>query len=703
MRVCLISPPTVTEFNERYVAESEALRLIAEHAPLGVLSLAAVLEGAGITPRVIDLNTHYYDYVASEAPRRGADDFLSYVVPRLVSEPFDLFGFSTICSTYPLTLRLAEAVRAAYPAAAVVLGGPQASVVDVATMKAFPYVDYVVRGEAESTLPLLLDVIATGGRGVARVGGLTYREWGEVVRNPNASVIEDLDGLPLPAFHLFPRMEQSSYASLEAGRGCPFACSFCSTNDFFRRRFRMKSARVLVEQMLAVKRRYGINCFTLAHDMFTVDRKKVLAFCDAVEAAGERLTWGCSARTDCLDEELIERMAQAGCYGLFMGIDSGSERVQGQINKRLDIDEALTRVRQACARRITTTSSLITGFPEETKEDLRETVRFLMEAARHRYSVLQLHLLAPLAETPITTRYKDELLYDEIYSDISFQGWEQSPQDRSMIVSHRDIFTNFYAIPTRWLDRYYLKELKDFFHKAVSDHRLLLVLLHRDSGDLLRVFDAWREWRPACGRPAKADEKNARPYYASSAFSHDLIAFLRSRYLKGMARYPALVETMVEAEAGLLSMRDDSQAASPGRARGAAEAPATFGVDAVPVIAADARLVLVPADYKRLMRCLQRGERLERVPEVRATLVLLKESDDVRVVQLNELTCGLLRACDGARNILEVANAFSPVEEIAGVPAVRAGLYGLETLARQGLIELTGLARAGECARPDAA
>ncbi len=689
MKVCLISPPTVTEFNERQVAASDALRLIAEHAPLGVLSLAAVLEGLGIAPHIIDLNHLYYDYLASGAARRGGDDFSSYVIPRIASESFDVFGFSTICSTYPLTLRLAEGVKAEHPGAAIVLGGPQASVVDVSTLKAFPFIDYVVRGEAEATLPLLLDAIARGGEGCAHVGGVTYRERGEVVRNPNAPVIEDLDSLPMPAFHLYPHMEQSSYAALEAGRGCPFACSFCSTNDFFRRRFRMKSPRVLVEQMVAVKRRYGTSYFTLAHDMFTVDRKKVLAFCEAIEDSGERLTWSCSARTDCLDEELILRMARAGCYGLFIGIDSGSERVQGLINKRLDIPEARARVRQSCGRRISTTVSLITGFPEETKDDLRATIGFLMEAARHQRADLQLHLLAPLAETPITTQYMSELVYDEIFSDMSFQGWEQSPEDRAMIVSHRDIFTNFYAVPTRWLDRYYLKELREFFLKGMSKHRWLMLMLHRDSGDLLRVFDAWREWTPARGHSVTPSEARDRAYYASASFSHDLLDFVRSCYLRGMAQRPALVATMVESEAALLSLREDLPAVCHGRARGATKPSRTFGVGDVPVVAGGARLVSARADYKRLMRCLQRGERLDHIPEGDVTLVLLKAGDDIRIMQLNELTSELLRACDGARNMLEVASAFSPDEEIIGVPAVKAGLYGLDALARQGLIEVS--------------
>ncbi|HEV2861007.1 MAG TPA: radical SAM protein [Pyrinomonadaceae bacterium] len=684
MRVCLISPPTVTEFSERQVAESDALRLIAEHAPLGVLSLAAVLEARGITPQVIDLNQLYYDYLGSGASAGAGGDFASYATQHILEGEFDVFGFSTICSTYPLTLRLADGVKARRRGAAVILGGPQASVVDVATMKAYPFVDYVLRGEAEVTLPLLLDALWRGGDGLERVGGLTYRAGGEVLRNPNAPVIEDLDGLPMPAFHLYPQMERSSYAALEAGRGCPFACSFCSTNDFFRRRFRMKSPGVLVGQMVAVKRRYGINSFTLAHDMFTVDRKKVLAFCDAVEQSGETLIWSCSARTDCLDEELILRMSRAGCYGLFIGVDSGSERVQGDINKRLDIPEALARVRRACGRGINTTVSLIMGFPEETKDDLRATVRFLAEVARHRQADLQLHLLAPLAETPITTRYKDELIYDEIFSDMCFQGWEQSPEDRAMIRAHRDIFTNFYAVPTRWLDRYYLKEFKDFFRHAMLKHRLLMVALHRDSGDLLTVFDAWREWRPSDG--SGAGEARDRAYYEGDRFTRDLLDFVRSHYIGLMSRRPAQMMTMAAVEAALYSLREDrGRARRP--SRGAADEPRTLGVHSVPVVASGARLVCVPADYKHLVRCLRRGQSLERVAEGNYTLVLLKAGGDIRIVQLNQLTGDLLRACDGTRNMLEVASAFSPDREVAGVPSVKAGLYGLAALARQGLIE----------------
>ena len=79
----------------------------------------------------------------------------------------------------------------------------------------------------------------------------------------------------------------------------------------------MKSPHVLVEQMRSIKNTYGIDSFDLIHDMFTVDRKRVVSFCEAVAQSGEELYWGCSARTDCIDDELIDLMAANGCIGIF--------------------------------------------------------------------------------------------------------------------------------------------------------------------------------------------------------------------------------------------------------------------------------------------------------------------------------------------------------------------------------------------------
>src|SRR5262249_40894748 len=152
---------------------------------------------------VVDLNRVYYSWLQS--PDRDKTDFCHFVGDYFAGREFDFFGFSTVCSSYPLTLRIAAEVKRAHPNSVIVLGGPQASVVDVSNMRGFPWIDLVVRGEAEQTLPELVDALA-GDRSLAALPGITFRRngAGEIARNPNAPLVADLDALPFPAFHLFP-------------------------------------------------------------------------------------------------------------------------------------------------------------------------------------------------------------------------------------------------------------------------------------------------------------------------------------------------------------------------------------------------------------------------------------------------------------------------------------------------------------------
>ncbi len=684
MKICLVSAPTANDFDDPQIAESDAVRTIAEHAPLGILSLAAVLEQRGTVPEIIDLNRLYYDCLRSEEYKQKKIDFCTYAAHYFESLSFDFWGFSTICSSYPLTLRIAREVKRLHPNANIALGGPQASVVDVETMKSFPFIDFVVRGEAENTFPMLLDVISGGGL-FSAIPGITYRHRCDVLRNLNAPVIEDLDCLPFPAFHLYPYMHACEIAPLELGRGCPFACTFCSTNDFFRRRFRLKSPAHIVGEMKQIKQTYGIKSFDMVHDMFTVDRKRVVAFCNAVLESGEEFCWGCSARTDCIDDELTALMARAGCKGIFFGIESGSARMQKIIDKGLDLDEAAGRVQCNDKHKIKTAVSLITGFPEETVDDLRDTVNFFMDSARYDYADPQLCLLAPLAETPIQTKHRESLIFDDIISDMSFQGWQQDPADRQMIADYPDIFPNFYSVPTPYLDRQYIKELREFILNGMVTFRWLLVGLHQDSGGLMDVFTSWRRWHNV----NKGAYPNGNPtvYYASVCFREDFFEFIRTEYIRN-ARAVVALSALLEYEA----LFDSETKKQSGSDEGAQDEAQDFGglitPEVVPVLATGIRVIGLNADYNKIIRCLRKKGRLSKVRGHRATLAIRDSAERrTEVLQLSPLSVELLGLCDGHRNVRDIVERFSLLEpQVNGVPAAKACIFGLEMLRRQRLV-----------------
>jgi len=686
MDICLISPPTVTDFEDPAVAEDEAIRLIEEHAPIGILSLAAVLEKEGIIPTVVDLNRLYYQYLRSDEYQQREIDFCGFVSRGFESQSFDIFGFSSICSSYPLTLRIAREVKRTHSNSTIILGGPQATVVDVQTLETFAPIDFIVRGEAEQTLPLLLKSLSdlTSYDGIP---GITYRRGHKVVRNANAPVIHDLDSLPLPAFHLYPQLKECHYVPLELGRGCPFACSFCSTNDFFRRNFRVKSPDRLIEQMRTIKQTYGINTFDLIHDMFTVDRKKVIAFCEALLEAGEKFTWNCSARTDCVDEELIALMAKAGCRGIFYGIETGSSRMQAIIKKRLDLSDAIRMIRCNNKNKIKTAVSLITGFPEETKQDLKDTVNFLLDSLCYDYAQPQLHLLAPLAETPIHAQHRNELIFDEIFSDISYQGWRQDPADRAMIKGYPDIFPNFYAVPTPWLDRQYVKELRDFVLNGIQRLRWTIVALHQHSGDLLEVFDGWRSWR-LTKKTLSGDTTDLSVYYSTNDFEKDFVEFIKSTYLsknsRGTLTLSALIEyeTILSAAAEKKSKTPDESASEP------TESSKSISDDMIPHLARGVETVKLDADYKKTIQCLRRKGRLDGI-RTRPVTLAIRNSCEIgqEVLRLSSLSAQLLHLCDGSRNVRQIIRQFSSLgEDLEGVPADKACAFGLEILRLQKLI-----------------
>jgi hypothetical protein len=256
-----------------------------------------------------------------------------------------------------------------------------------------------------------------------------------------------------------------------------------------------------------------------------------------------------------------------------------------------------------------------------------------------------------------------------------------------MIMDYRDIFPNFYAVPTPWLDRHYLKGVREFLLHGMTKHRLLMLALYQDSTDLLCVFEEWRRWSTEMRGLIGADGR-ARKYYASSEFSDDILSFASEHYAVALARFPHLVRTMAAVEKGLVSLRANQTFAADAPARKPARNIALLGADAVPVIRDNIRVIKIEADYKKLVRCLRRKGRLERIAQEEMVLVLLKVGEQIKILQLNRITYRLLYLCDGSRSVREVADNLLPSEQIDGVSMSKAGLYGLTLLTQQGLIDI---------------
>jgi hypothetical protein len=679
VNICLVTAPTATEFEGLDELNSKSVRWAASQPQLGILSLAAVLLNRGDSPRIVDLNRAYIDWAKSVGSTDSAG-FVEFAARSIVTRDALIYGFSSICSSYPLTIRIAEAVKALRPESTILFGGPQASVVDMATLDAFPFVDLVLRGEAERTLPLLLDQLPSE-RHFDQVHGLTYRDSARPHRNLNAPVIENLDDLPTPAYHLTGDLKGTTKAALELGRGCPFACTFCSTNDFFRRRFRLRSPERVLQDMRQIEAEYGIRDFELVHDMFTIDRRRVAAFCEAMIASGEKFTWSCSARTDCVDEDLLELMARGGCNGIFYGVEVGSRKMQKVIDKNLDPRRADEIIDATERLGIRSTVSMIFGFPEETPEDLRQTIAIYMHSARCPHSSPQLNLLAPLAETPIHAKYRHELVLEELCSDMSRQGSSQNKADLQLIREYPDIFSNFYLLPTPHLDRKFLLELREFALNAIERWRWLLVAIDQAATGLLDFFAEWRAHRLHIRPGLQGSE--LRSYYRVLQFREDFLTFARQH---AVGRH-ATVEVFLDYEDAMLAAAVAATAPRP-EGEVVAQGSRLLGSD-VPARRQCTRFVELSCDIQRVVDGLKlrqepawaRGPHFYVAHEV--------STGNGGVEQVSSWLGCVLRACDGRHSIEEVVRRLA-----SDIPEVDASLRGyvfgrlLEGAQAKGFIEI---------------
>ncbi|UUU37477.1 B12-binding domain-containing radical SAM protein [Streptomyces sp. NBC_00162] len=401
---------------------------------LGLISLLAVLRQGGHQGTLIDPKLE----VSSGRLLLDASLYENIAELVLASQP-DVVGMTSLGCNFMATAKIAAHLKRRSPDLPVLLGGPHASILDVAVLQRFPQFDLVVRGEAELTLLPLLDSLHS--RQFSGLLGITHRSAQGVHRSPDAPLVADLDTLAPAAYDHYPVAQAGQeLLRVEAGRGCPFACTFCSTASFFGRRYRLKSAERLCSDLDRLHETYGISHFALTHDLFTVNKTKVREFCEAVAPRG--YTWTCSARMDCVDSELLDAMARAGCRSIYYGVETGSPRMQKEVAKRLDLALFWPTLEATSRTGMESIASFITGYPQETAEDQQMTLDLIGEAWIRHADMLttQLHLLTPEPGTELLDQYRDQLAYDGHISDFNLPALEAD--DADITRNDPEIFVN---------------------------------------------------------------------------------------------------------------------------------------------------------------------------------------------------------------------------------------------------------------------
>ncbi len=424
--------------------------------PLGMTYIAAVLRTYGIPVSILD-----------PVPQR-----VTFSQALAVARNFDVIMITLAASNAPGSYRffsyLQDKVR--------IFMGTHATALSEYILRQ-GFCDIIIRGEPEySVLETVQNLSSLDG-----VLGISYRKNGQIVANPDRPLIEDLDALPFPARDL---IDNSRYrivafpnkpvALVLTSRGCPFECTFCATNLFYKRRRRVRSPENVVREVEEIVNNYGIDHIFFIDDTFTIGEERIIHLCRLLQAQKLNIKWICLGRVDTVTEPMLRAMKEAGCAEIIYGIESASpvvlERTRKKITReQMEVAVTLTRKFGICVSLF-----FMFGNSGDTLESIRETA-WLARALKPQFA--SFNIATPDPGTPVFEELKDMLQeetfesFDRLNTNVSMCGLSPQQLRKELIRA----YLLFYARPTYWVTllRYMLNDplhapvmLKIFYRQA---------------------------------------------------------------------------------------------------------------------------------------------------------------------------------------------------------------------------------------------
>jgi radical SAM superfamily enzyme YgiQ (UPF0313 family) len=355
-----------------FIKEDEKEQAIMRpYPPLGILYLSAWLEKNGLDNEVFDTTfstkKELYQHLEKEQP--------------------DLVPIYTNLMTKVNVIELVQFICASplLKHTIVVLGGPDVTynVPDYLATGAH----IVVIGEGEQTMLEIAQTMAKGNRQeFAHINGLAYRTAdGDIFKTSARQRLRPVDDLPFPNRK---KIDLDQYlkawkvhhglnaVSVSTQRGCPYTCKWCST-AVYGQSYRRRSPTVVVDELLDIKKNYNPETLWFVDDVFTVSHKWLEGFAKEVNERDALIPFECITRADRMDESVIDLLKEAGCFRIWIGAESGSQKIIDAMDRRVDVNQVRSMIQLTRQKGLEAGTFIMLGYPGETEEDIEETIHHL--------------------------------------------------------------------------------------------------------------------------------------------------------------------------------------------------------------------------------------------------------------------------------------------------------------------------------------
>jgi radical SAM superfamily enzyme YgiQ (UPF0313 family) len=451
--------------------------------PLGLMYIAGLLRKNSIPVNILDACLEGWDSI-----KKG----LAENNPTIVG---------IACPSYARTksLKVAEIVKDYNKNIKVILGGHHPSLMGKQILENYPFVDMICIGEGEYPMLEL-----SQGVDLKNIPGLGFRRGNEIIINNPRPEISDLDKLPMPAWDCIdPRrygtnstfvfdgvdFSKEIGACISFSRGCIGRCNFCSNHCMWAK-WKHRSPKNVADELELLNKKYNIRCFAFNDDCFSVNRKAAMELCNEILERKLKIYFSIVTRTDCIDEELLGILKEAGCCAICFGIEAASPKLLKIMHKPIKIEQSQKAIQLVKSFGIRSIALVIAGAVGETRETINETISFLNHANPTESGIANGLMIFPGTEIyEIAKRQKliDDSFWLTDYNYMIYTG-ENSRLKLNMFFSaihNRKKLSRFFIINALQYHRFVTREIEMGLKKFLEWMGLLKV---RNKSNKPKVF-----------------------------------------------------------------------------------------------------------------------------------------------------------------------------------------------------------------------
>ncbi|MBI4043505.1 MAG: radical SAM protein [Candidatus Diapherotrites archaeon] len=384
------------------------------------------------------VSEHEVRYLDMNLSKKPIEDELQAFNP-------DFVALTSYAVNFPEAVRVAKSIKSNNLNTKIILGGHHALQCGRQIVEQYPEFDFVLRGEGEFSFRDLVN-----GKSPLEIPGLLFKANNQVIDNGSA-MVPNLDSIQFPAREIVDPKDYSEspiyylnepHTFLLSSRGCIHECTFCdyANKDPLRGR---SAENVLAE--LRVMQRQGYKDFRIIDELFSYSKPRVKQICEGMAKEKMDFSWHCQTRADLLDDEMLDKMAGAGCFSIQMGVETGSQRVMDKIKKRLTLETVQKGVDMVKSHGMKAYGSFMLGFPFETDEERYQTIEF---AKSLNLDMAFFSIVTPLPGTELWKESGLDAMNNDDLKKLRIFTPEGSFVEKEKIQKvHRDAVKGFYLRP----------------------------------------------------------------------------------------------------------------------------------------------------------------------------------------------------------------------------------------------------------------